>query len=193
MHRAVSAEPIKADYLNILRPPTPPALQVTDPLTPKFPILNPENPTPPPSPSRLYRRNASLTCAGSNCPRCGFGGGTNTRWDWDCVPGSCLIVVSLSAAAEFDSLCCSSNSARAAWSCASAHCACTVRAFSMISPANTFVNPLIVVTTLAGTDCESAWLTIRRSVSFRNFARLNRSYRSDCWGLNASTSKLSSN
>ena len=80
-----------------------------------------------------------------------------------------------------------SNASRAARSCATAHWACTVRAISIISPAKTLVKPLTVVTTLAGTDCERAWLTIRRSVSLRNFARLKRSYLSDCIGLKAST------
>lgn len=62
----------------------------------------------------------------------------------------------------------------------------------LVEAAKTLVNPLTVVTTLAGTDCERAWLTIRRSDSLRSFARLNKSYRSDCMGLNASTRILKS-
>lgn len=38
-------------------------------------MLNPEKPTPPPSPSRLYRRSASRKCDGNNWPRWGLGGG----------------------------------------------------------------------------------------------------------------------
>lgn len=83
-------------YRKMRRPPTLPADQVTDPRTPRLPILRPENPTPPPSPSRLYRRSASLRCEGSNWPRWGFGGSLTSFFPIgvDMGPlsmGSCLI------------------------------------------------------------------------------------------------------